>query len=77
MSLATNSWTKNSMAVGSPSSAQHPISAREGTTLGSRSCPGAGDWASGVTSALTNVSVKELSSRAGVEDAFCGGGKPG
>lgn len=72
MSLATNSWTKNRMAVGSPSLAQHPIfaGAREEMALGSTSCPGAGGWASRVNPALTNVSVEKLSSRAGAEAAF-------
>lgn len=79
MFLATNSWTKNRMAVGSPSLAQHPIfaGAREEMALGSRSCPGVGGWASRVNPALTNVSVEKLSSRAGAEAAFRGGGKPG
>lgn len=47
MSLATNSWTKNSMAVGSPSPAQHPIfaGAREGMAPGSGSCRRARGWA--------------------------------
>lgn len=73
MSLATNSWTKNSRLVGSPIPAQHPVCTGAGKRTGLGSCPGAAR----VKPALTNVTVKELASRAGVEAAFCGGGEPG
>lgn len=66
MSLATNSWAKNSWLVSLPFPAPHPIStgARKEMGLGSRSCLGVGAALPRVQPALTKVTVKELSSSA-------------